>query len=452
MTILTGGSGSDAGYLPRPMDGRLLRAEALADLYYEAAADEAGVVRVTREEGGLPGSVTSVAEVRSAIHAADRAGIAAFLAELPEGDAAEHTYRLHSRVGSMRVRERIRTDASGTARVGMITVLELDDTAGATNGRLRALLDAVSEHPYSLEVSARGKVLRVVDASPNVGRLLGCPDLTMMGYAEFVAHIHPDDRVPDYPPEALAAGCWEHELRLRGLDGVTRTIWDRAVRRPSDAPDGSSIWDGVLVDISQLRERGRCAATRTRQLEAALASAGAGLLEIHLKRGRPARLAFASATTAEVLGFCEREAPLSLERLRDGLLAADRPLFEEHLEELRRARPITAEYRLLGDDQRLRVVQLRLVPRDERGTVVARGIVTSAAPVCSPQDGDGEELTARQLEVLALIADGLRTKEIAERLTISPITVRHHVSAVFAALGVRSRLEAVTAARRRGLI
>jgi DNA-binding CsgD family transcriptional regulator len=153
-----------------------------------------------------------------------------------------------------------------------------------------------------------------------------------------------------------------------------------------------------------------------------------------------------------VLGFCEREAPLSLERLRDGLLAADRPLFEEHLVELRRARPITAEYRLLGDDQRLRVVQLRLVPRDERGTVVARGIVTSAAPVCSPQDGDGEELTARQLEVLALIADGLRTKEIAERLTISPITVRHHVSAVFAALGVRSRLEAVTAARRRGLI
>ena len=77
---------------------------------------------------------------------------------------------------------------------------------------------------------------------------------------------------------------------------------------------------------------------------------------------------------------------------------------------------------------------------------------SSAAPVCSPQDGDGEDLTARQLEVLALIADGLRTKEIAERLTISPITVRHHVSAVFAALGVRSRLEAVTAARRRGLI
>jgi DNA-binding CsgD family transcriptional regulator/PAS domain-containing protein len=435
------------------MDGRLLRAEALADLFYEAAADEAGGVRVVREEGGLSG-VTSVAAVRSATHVADRAGMAAFLAELPHGAAAEHIYRVVAGGTSIRVRERILTDPTGAQRLGMITLVEEEAASGPTNGRLRALLDSVSEHPYSLEVAPNGSVLRVVDASPTVGRLVGNTDLSMLGYTEFVAHIHPDDRVRDYPPEALAAGRWEHEARFRGIDGVTRTIWDRAVRRPSQSgADEPAIWDGVLVDISQLREREHSAAATMRHLDAALAAVGAGLIEVQLRRGCRARLAFASATTADVFGLDREQGPVTLERVAGALLPADRPLLEEHLSELRQARPISAEYRAVGDDGRLRVVQVRLVPRAEPGAVLARGILTCATPAPGTPDADGDlALTARQLEVLALVADGLRTKEIAERLTISPITVRHHVSALLAALGARSRLEAVTAARRRGLI
>jgi DNA-binding CsgD family transcriptional regulator/PAS domain-containing protein len=434
------------------MDGRLLRAEALADLYYEAAADPAGGVRVTREEGSLPGSVTSVAAARSAIHAADRATVAAFLAELPHEGAAEHVYRLVAGGAAVRVRERIRTDASG-ARIGMITVLDDDAGAGA-RARLRELLDAVSEHPYSLEVTPAGSVVRVLDASPTIARLLGGTDLTMLGYTEFVAHIHPDDRVGDYPPEALESGRWEHEARLRGIDGVTRTVWDRAVRRPAQAgADEPAIWDGVLVDISRLRERDRRAAADLRQIEAGLAAVGAGLLELQLRRDLPARLTFASGATATVLGLTVADGPLTLGRLAGALLPADRPLFDRHLAELREGRPISAEYRVVGDDGRLRVVHVRLSPCAGRGAVVARGLVTCAAVAPATPDGaTGAGLTARRLEVLALIADGLRTKEIAERLTISPITVRHHVSAVFAALEVRSRVEAVTVARRRGLI
>src|SRR5262249_51937630 len=141
------------------MDGRLLRAEALADLFYEAAADEAGGVRVVREEGALTGSVTSVAALRSATHAADRAGMAAFLAELPQGAAAEHGYRVIAGGTSFRVRERILTNPTGSRRVGMITLVDDDAaTTGPTNGRLRTLLEAVSEHPYSLEVAPDGAV------------------------------------------------------------------------------------------------------------------------------------------------------------------------------------------------------------------------------------------------------------------------------------------------------
>ena len=53
-------------------------------------------------------------------------------------------------------------------------------------------------------------------------------------------------------------------------------------------------------------------------------------------------------------------------------------------------------------------------------------------------------LTARQLEVLALLVDGLANAEIADRLVVSPRTAEHHVAAVLAKLG------APRAARRRG--
>lgn len=52
-------------------------------------------------------------------------------------------------------------------------------------------------------------------------------------------------------------------------------------------------------------------------------------------------------------------------------------------------------------------------------------------------------LTGRELEVMALLANGLRNAEIAERLLVSEKTVDHHVSAILRKLGVRSRAQAV---------
>lgn len=61
-------------------------------------------------------------------------------------------------------------------------------------------------------------------------------------------------------------------------------------------------------------------------------------------------------------------------------------------------------------------------------------------------------LTNRQIEVLALIADGLSNAEIADRLFISSKTVDHHVSAILAKLDARTRAEAVSVAFQSGLI
>jgi LuxR family maltose regulon positive regulatory protein len=58
-----------------------------------------------------------------------------------------------------------------------------------------------------------------------------------------------------------------------------------------------------------------------------------------------------------------------------------------------------------------------------------------------------EPLTDRELDVLRLIAQGLKYKEIAERLVISLNTVRYHVKAIYGKLGVNNRTQAVEAAR-----
>ncbi len=60
-------------------------------------------------------------------------------------------------------------------------------------------------------------------------------------------------------------------------------------------------------------------------------------------------------------------------------------------------------------------------------------------------------LTARQMEVLGLVTEGLTDAEIAERLFISPKTAGHHVSAILRKLGVRSRTEAAAAALKMGI-
>jgi two-component system, NarL family, nitrate/nitrite response regulator NarL len=60
-------------------------------------------------------------------------------------------------------------------------------------------------------------------------------------------------------------------------------------------------------------------------------------------------------------------------------------------------------------------------------------------------------LTERERAVIALICEGLRNKQIAERLFISQTTVVHHLTSIFDKLGVANRLELVTYAYSHGL-
>jgi DNA-binding NarL/FixJ family response regulator len=64
----------------------------------------------------------------------------------------------------------------------------------------------------------------------------------------------------------------------------------------------------------------------------------------------------------------------------------------------------------------------------------------------------GEPLTARETEVLTMLAEGAANKEIASRLRISEHTVKFHVSSILAKLGAATRTEAVSRGFKEGLI
>lgn len=99
-------------------------------------------------------------------------------------------------------------------------------------------------------------------------------------------------------------------------------------------------------------------------------------------------------------------------------------------------------------------VRVSSVPLWEHGEIV--GVFGIAWPVRLVGAGEacGEQpaLTTRQRETLELLAEGLGTAKIAQRLGIADETARNHVRGLLGALGVHSRLEAVVRGYRLGLV
>lgn len=94
------------------------------------------------------------------------------------------------------------------------------------------------------------------------------------------------------------------------------------------------------------------------------------------------------------------------------------------------------------------------VSKDWSAADVTRAVrvVGKGMTVFAPQAGPAPaSLSAREREVLSLMARGSTNREIAERLFLSPHTIKDHTTALYRKLGVRNRAEAVQRAERLGL-
>jgi DNA-binding NarL/FixJ family response regulator len=90
--------------------------------------------------------------------------------------------------------------------------------------------------------------------------------------------------------------------------------------------------------------------------------------------------------------------------------------------------------------------------RIEADAVLEAVAVDEGDEVSGFDEPSPESLTARELEVLELIAEGLPNKAIAARLGISDQTVKFHASSIQGKLGAANRTDAVRRAVRRGLV
>jgi DNA-binding CsgD family transcriptional regulator len=183
-------------------------------------------------------------------------------------------------------------------------------------------------------------------------------------------------------------------------------------------------------------------------------AASPALIRIALRVADPLRRRQLERALGEAVGP-EAEADVLLLHLAPGqTLPADAASFDGVLLVLSDDRAIAADLALPGVlPASASVAQiLAAVAAVAEGLLVRVPTAPDRAGFAPPDPGSRPLLTPRELEVLALVGEGMSNKTIARKLGISAHTVKYHLEAVFTKLAVRSRAEAVTRGLRAGLI
>jgi two-component system nitrate/nitrite response regulator NarL len=97
-------------------------------------------------------------------------------------------------------------------------------------------------------------------------------------------------------------------------------------------------------------------------------------------------------------------------------------------------------------------IRAGLIAASEGIIVIDDGLARAVLQQSRPMHDLVEPLTARELEVMQLLASGQTNKEIANRLGVTEHTVKFHVNSILGKLGVATRTEAVVHAARLGIV
>ncbi|GIE74530.1 LuxR family transcriptional regulator [Actinoplanes philippinensis] len=323
---------------------------------------------------------------------------------------------------------------------------------GDTETELHARVNMASARMLSGDHAAAGQ-LRHLHREASAAGLTDHAARALVNLASALIEQSTTTDAPAAVEEALGYAV-EHDLEgyvqyLLGLRAMIRfAAWD---------------WAGALTDAEaslSRPSRGGVAVLPALVVRARIRSA----------RGDDRALADLDTAAAHAYGLAELQwtAPVAAARSEYFRLAGDRerataealPVYEEAVARGHRwfAAELDRHLRLAGDAlvsvppevltalDRVEAVRAAAWLRAELRRQGVTGVPRGPRPATA---ADEAGLTARQAQVLALLADGLSNADIAARLTLSVKTVEHHVSAVLAKLGVTSRGQAAAAARRR---
>lgn len=294
------------------------------------------------------------------------------------------------------------------------------------------------------------------------------------------------ERLTDPPHPALGLACYqEAELhRLRGELDAAADAYGRASRAGHHPMPGLALLEMARSDVTAAAagiRRALVEATQPFQRPPLLAAAVEILVaagEIDAAGDAAGELADLAATSgSQVLGAMAEQATGAV------LLAADAP--SEALAHLRASHDVWQRLRMpyeaarvavllgrgcgaLGDTTTARLEldnaraaftalgaasDLRALDARDAATEADRGAGGTGGAGGLGRAGVPEgELSARELEVLAQVADGKTNREAADALSISPHTVRRHLENIFAKLGVSGRAAATAYAYEHGLL
>jgi len=264
-------------------------------------------------------------------------------------------------------------------------------------GRLKDAFDSLASryHVHILQrVMNPAGDINYSYASPNVATLFGTgADSDDFRRREPDHHwIHPLDRqrfLNNLRQSARQLSIFDEEVRVFAAD--ERIRWVRSIGYPRQTDDGSVVWDGIAIDVT------------------------------------------------------DHHAAMALVRDAVQSTTGDTPEIEDLVAEMARMQERMQYLQTVLHHRRTQVTDQPGLPSDASRTTPPESDGQAGSDAGDRSGETGQRLTPRQIEILHLVRDGLSNSEIADRLGLTPGTVKVHLSAIYRSIGVRNRTAAARA-------
>jgi PAS domain S-box-containing protein len=317
--------------------------------------------------------------------------------------------------------------------------------------RYRTRVEQIPAVTYIQEPLESATPKAITYMSPQYETMFGYERAEVMGEEHWLRTLHPEDRERVLPEEARTDETGKPfgiEYRMFARDVSVVWVRDEAVL-VRDEEGGPLYWLGIQYDITERKRFEEALKASEERYRAVVKQTADG---IYLVDGATKRIPETNPALQNMLGYTAEELRgMELHQI----VAHDRQSVDASVE-----RTLRERWRFIRERSYLRkdgtvvevevvageallspgdiVEMLRLVNRERQEELSARRAV--------------ERLTPRETEVLQALAEGLESREIAERFSVTVETEHTHMVNILHKLGVHSRLQALVFAARHGVV